>query len=205
MTEQISINLSSDISYVYGTVNGEVADFSLTSPNTWTAIVPKSPDGKYVIEITAYNNLGTPTQYDTIIYRLEEIIEPRTNWTADDYYNFDDMNRVEANTQYVAEFLNSLSYRIPDLVVETGRDMTDIDFIPSVNRVEQNIEKIRNRFLTPPGYKVTKVWALGMGFDYRDANRLEGNLKLLYEWAIIAKDNQIYCGTFACGEEGVIY
>ena len=40
MTEQLSINLTSDITYVSGTINGETAEFSLTSPDVWSAIVP---------------------------------------------------------------------------------------------------------------------------------------------------------------------
>lgn len=205
MTEQISVTLSLDISYVYGTVNGVEADFSLTAPGVWSAVVPKSQDGRYEVVITAYNSLGTPTQYDTVIYRLEDIMEPKTDWTSSDYYNADDLNRVEVNTQFVANYLRDIQYNIPVLVSVEGRTAKSIEFISSVNRVEDNVESIRTNFLTPPGYQDKKTWYLGRGFDFKDANRLEQNLQLLYDWAVIAKENQIYCGTFACGEEGVIY
>ena len=207
MGEQISINLSSDISYIYGTVNGVEATFSLTAPGVWSSTVTKSSDGKYVIVITAYNNAGTATNYNTIIFRLDDIITPKTNWVASDYYNADDLNKVEANTQYVAEYLENMSYIMPVLVINTGRDITHIDFISSINRVEDNIESIKNKFITPIGWQDKKNWVIGKGFDYMDANRLETNLYLLYTLAKVVKENIIYSGTFNCGTdwEGGLY
>lgn len=128
-------------------------------------------------------------------------INPKTNWGDMDYYNAEDLNRVEANTQFIAEYLNSLSYNITLEVVKTDRDVTGIEFLSSINRVERNIEAIKNNFITPPGWLNSKLWSLGMGFSYKDANRLETNLKLLYDWALIVKENLIYCGTFACGTD----
>lgn len=136
-----------------------------------------------------------------ISYKLNDMIPVRTNWTSEDFYNAEDLNRVEANTEFVAEYIKSLQYNVPELVIRTDRDITSIDFISSINRLEQNIEALKNGFITPPGWQSKKVWTLGMGFDYNDANRLEKNLKLLYKWAQIAKENLIYCGTFSCGED----
>lgn len=207
MDEQLSISLSSDINYVYGTVNGISATFSLTAPGIWSAVVNKAANGRYVISITAYNNAGTSVQYNTVIYKLDDIITPKIDWKAEDYYNADDLNRIEANTQYLADYLRSLYYSIPTQEIKVDRDIISIDFANSINRVESNIETLKNNFLSPPGYKGIKQWMLGMGFNYEDANRLEDNLRLLYEWAKKTKDNQIFSGTFSCGTdwEGGLY
>lgn len=202
MTEQLSINLTSDIIYVSGTVNGETAEFSLTSPGVWSAIVPKSEDGKYVVEIVAYNNLGTPTHYNTTIYKLEGMIPPKTDWTKDDYYNAEDLNRVEANTQYVVEYLQSIDYDVQLGEVKTGRDIRSIDFISDINRVEDNLESIRSRLgFIPPNYRAKKIWNNRTGFSFEDANRYERNLELLYKWAQLIYESYKYCGEFTCGEE----
>jgi len=207
MDEQLSINLSSDISYVYGTVNGVEATFSLTAPGVWSAVVPKSPDGKYIVVITAYNNAGTPTTLNTVIYRLDDIITPKRDWRETDYYNADDLNRVEANTQYLRDFLNSIDYKVPEQEIKVDRNMVSIDFISSINRIESNIDDIKNNFIAPIGYQGKKDWVIGVKFDFRDANRLENNLYLLYSLAKTAKDNQIFSGTFSCGTdwEGGLY
>lgn len=133
------------------------------------------------------------------------MITPKTDWTSDDYHNAEDLNRVEYNTQFVAEFLENIGYTIPLDTVITNRTIDYIDFISSINRVEQNLDSIRENFITPPGYEPMKTWTNKMGFSYKDANRLENNLELLYEWAKNVYENLKYCGTFYAGEEGEIY
>lgn len=133
------------------------------------------------------------------------LIPPKTDWTEDDFFNADDMNRIEANTEIVANFLRSIGYNVPSMVHIKDRTKKSIDFISSINRIENNIEQIKNSFIAPPGYQEKDTWNVKRGFSYRDANRLENNLKLLYEWAIKVKENLKYCGTFACGEDGDIY
>lgn len=128
-------------------------------------------------------------------------INPKTNWKATDYLNYADLNRIEKNTEFVAEYLVNISYIVPIGTVVSNRTMQSIDFISSINRLEENIDIIKNSFLTPPGWQDKKVWSLGKGFSYDDANRLENNLKILKEWAEIAKDNLVYCGTFNCGTD----
>lgn len=132
-------------------------------------------------------------------------INPKTDFTKDDYYNTEDLNRVENNTQVVSDYLNNLKYSITLESIKTDRDNSFIDFIPSINRVERNIEVLKNTFITPPGYLNSKSWSLGMAFTYLDANRLDRNLLLLYDLAQLAVKNFRYCGTYYCGEEGVIY
>ncbi len=132
-------------------------------------------------------------------------IEPKTDWNNDDFLEAADMNRVEGNTQELANLLRGLQYNVPELTVVTNRDTSSIDLISNINRIENNIEALRDRFVTPEGYQDAKTWSVGAGFTYLDAIRLENNLKLLH-WAFqAAKKNLRYCGTFACGEEGVIY
>lgn len=128
-------------------------------------------------------------------------VNPKIDWAEDDYHNFEDMNRIESNTVAVADYLASIHYNMPAITAVTNRNTLSIDFISSINRIENNIEAIKNAFATPSGYLPKKTWLVGMGFNWQDANRLEQNLKLLYEWGLIAKENQIYCGTFSCGTE----
>jgi len=207
MNETLSINLTSDISYVYGLVNGVEANFSLTSPGLWSAVVPKADNGKYVIEITAYNNVGSFTQYNTIVYRLDDLMQPKLDWGPDDYYNAEDVNKLEANTQYMLEFLKSIHYVFPDIIIKTDRTLESIEFLDSINRIEDNVEAIRHAFVTPIGWLPKEIWIVGKTFDYTDANRLENNIYILYVTAKLAKDSQIYCGTFSCGTdwEGELY
>lgn len=126
---------------------------------------------------------------------------PKLDWKETDYHNYADLNRVENNTLEVANYLNGIQYNIPVLTSKTDRDNSFIDFLSSINRIENNIETVKNSFLIPPGYQGSKAWSIGLGFSYLDAIRLENNLSLLYQWSMIAKDNQRFCGIYNCGEE----
>lgn len=131
-------------------------------------------------------------------------VNPKLDWKGTDNYNAADLNRVENNTLEAVNCLSEIMYNVPLESTVTSRDTTSIDFLSSINRVERNIDAIKNYFLSPPGWQDKKIWSLGMGFSYLDANRLENNLNILYAWAQIAKDNIVYCGTFNCGQEMII-
>lgn len=204
--EQLSVNLALDVIYVHGTVNGAEATWTLTAPGVWSAVVPKSEDGLYHVSITAYNSLGTPTTYETTISKIEGLIPLKTDWGPDDYYGPDDLNRVEANTQYIAEYLADAGYPVTlEDPIRVNRDVTDYEFADSLSRVERNIHALAQAFLAPPGHQPPKTWTPGMRHSYQDANRLEQNLQLLYDWLMSAIEGFRYCGTFACGEGGEIY
>jgi len=132
-------------------------------------------------------------------------IEPKTDWTSEDYFNAEDLNRIENNTLEVINFLRSIQFDAPDVVTVIDRNIQNVEFLSSINRVEQNIEETRKAFLVPnvPGIRPA-TWTIGRTFDYRDANRLENNLKLMRRYAQLAKEGIVYCGTFVCGEEVLI-
>jgi len=205
MMEQITINLALDVIYVYGTVNGAEAEFELVGPGLWQAIVPKSADGMYYVVITAYNALGTPTIYETVISMIEGLIPLKTDWGPNDDYGPDDLNRVEADTQYIAGQMEKAGYAVNLGPIRVDRDITGYEFADSLSRVEANIHALAQAFVEPPGYQQPKAWAPRMQHSYVDANRLEQNLQLLYDWLMSVIEGFRYCGTFICGEDGDIY
>lgn len=128
----------------------------------------------------------------------------KINWTKDDYYNYYDLNRVEYNTYLIASYLSGLGYNIPNLAIRTDRDETSIEFLSSINRLEQNIKTVQENFINISEFPSPKTWKIGNGFNNTDANRFDNNLYLLFIWSRLAKDNLNYCGTFTCGEEVVL-
>lgn len=133
-------------------------------------------------------------------------IEPKTNWNDRDYYNFDDLNRVEINSEYVATLLTEYRGEPVTITVITNRDKIRIEFYDSLNRIEGNIQTLADLFFEPGGWIEPKTnWQSGQPFDWKDANRLERNLALLHDLLLKAFESYKYCGTFYSGEEGEIY
>nr|WP_272595581.1 hypothetical protein [Paenibacillus apiarius] len=117
-----------------------------------------------------------------------------------DFYNFDDLNRVENNTIEIAALIALFGFP-PALQTETGRTMQRIEFADSLNRIESNIDRLRQRY-KPAGWLPNKVdWKANDPFDHKDATRLEKNLALLHFYYRGNVDNFRYCGAYTCGEE----
>lgn len=202
MKGRLLVKLSLDISYVYGIVNGEETDFELKGDGIWSTVVPRALNGKYTISITAYNSIGTSSLYETVIYKLVEVQPFKTNWTRLDYYNFEDLNRVENNTIAVKDLVEILRGEFPIDSIDIDRDMKSIPFADVLNRVEGNIKYLGDKLYKPKGWIELKLdWKYNQSFSYEDANRLEKNLLLLYNYAKGNIDSFRYCGMYTCGEE----
>lgn len=126
---------------------------------------------------------------------------PKLNWTSDDFYNPEDLNRVENNTLEVAQLIQQLIGSNVNLEpTEVNRNYSSIEFADGLNRVERNLERLS--VLNLSGLQQLKTtWIAGDPFSYRDAIRLENNLYLLY--SVLSKNttNVSYCGIFNCGED----
>jgi hypothetical protein len=130
-------------------------------------------------------------------------LTPKTDWTAQDVLNADDMNRIEINTEHVKTYLMSISYSVSAQTHVTDRTFSSYETVSSVNRIEQNIEALRSAFTTPAGWQTYTPWTYSRGLTHHDVNRWELSVKQLYELAQSAFEGIRYCGTFVSGQEGL--
>lgn len=129
-------------------------------------------------------------------------LTPKLDWLPSDYYNFEDLNRVENNTEVVEVLLRHFGVDLT-LVIFDDRDMKRIEFADSLNRIESNINELGQRY-KPQGWTKNKLdWQPNDRFNYQDATRLESNLNLLYLHYKGNLDSRPYCGMYTCGEEGI--
>lgn len=127
-------------------------------------------------------------------------ITPKLNWSASDFYNFEDLNRVENNMSVVFDLVSYFVY-IPSINVVTNRDMKHIEFVDSLNRIEELQNSLGKRH-KPVGWIPNKIdWKENDPFSFSDAIRIEKNMFLLYEYYKGKTDYFPICGTFNCGEE----
>lgn len=129
-------------------------------------------------------------------------IPPRIDWSSQDYYNFEDLNRVENNTIAVKDLVEILRGEFSLDDVNVDRDMTSIPFAETLNKIEGNINTLGNKLYKPKGWMDNVLdWKYDKSFSYEDANRLEYNLLLLYSYAKGNIDKIPYCGIINIGEE----
>lgn len=124
----------------------------------------------------------------------------KIDWKKDDDYNFQDLNRVENNTEVIAAMI-SIFGSAPVISIIKNRDMKYIEFADSLNRIEGNINLLAQRY-KPAGWIENKLsWKANDPFSYGDAIRLEKNLALLHFYYQGNADNFRHCGSYICGEE----
>ncbi|HCX63440.1 MAG TPA: hypothetical protein DHU59_13525 [Clostridiales bacterium] len=128
----------------------------------------------------------------------------KLDWTQLSYYNAEDLTRVESNVQSVADLLEEMAY-IPELqAVKDDWNMQNLPTLTQINRIESNIDALRQSFYTPVGWEDRKTWIIGMKFNWEDALRFERNLNLLQQLIGLVKDSMKYAGTFVSGQEVIL-
>lgn len=156
-----------------------------------------------------------------------DVIEAKKNPSATDYkkgnYNFTDLNRLEEWCSYLQKKFNDNGYKLnlnlklkyytynelksfkysslkEMLFIELNRGnwgMTDIPTLSEINRIRDNIQTLKNNFMTRSTLTIVKNNTM----NYNQANILEQILFELDELFTLYEKSLRYCGTFYCGEE----
>ena len=136
---------------------------------------------------------------------LEVIRSLKTDWLPTDYYNFEDLNRVEQATEIVRDRIAIFRGENVPIDIVTNRSESHIEFADSLNRIENNILQLKLTFPNTALFEFSKTdWVHDTPFDFSDANRLERNLYDMF-YAIEANISNIpYCGQIIAGQEGVV-
>jgi hypothetical protein len=101
-------------------------------------------------------------------------IEPKTDWTSQDTFNFSDYNRIKNNIAYLRE--RAVKLVKPFEIQDMGDDMTsyaELFEASKFNTIEQNLETINNNaYLKDYGTKQT-FYDNGVFIAYAELNRIE--------------------------------
>lgn len=118
-------------------------------------------------------------------------IEPKTDWTAEDYFNLSDYNRIKNNIVHLRELALEVYTEFP--WQDMGSDKTSYTEYPyadEFNALENNLEYLReNTFLFDND--VQKQWYENVRApNYEDFNRLERACLLFYSGFNGIKENK---------------
>lgn len=120
-----------------------------------------------------------------------------TNRTSKDtYYNYTDLNRVEAKTAEIAELLTSQGY-FTTITVKTDWEKGDRPTETQMKRYLGNVHKCVDNFCAVPG--VTLPVSM-KNLLYTDANNIEATLQGLATLVDYMLATLRYSGTFYCGD-----
>lgn len=124
--------------------------------------------------------------------------EPKTDWTADDYFNAQDWERITHNIEYVKDLVATLFEKI---VIEEmqEKNYASMIYAREVNGIEKNLQAVNwKNYFDVDSTMVT--WQTNRATPtYKDFNRWENNLLVLKTKmdsmidALDYCDDDVYC------------
>lgn len=227
-TARIELALGSAIEYVAGTVNGVETVFEQEG-DVWFATVPRNPRAWYDVRLTMIDAAGNRGSYEGRTYYGIYLVTDRTRNDVDfaqrqrqrinEYgwesltaaeqaqwleglkgaYNLEDLHRVDAACDYLAQLLSRHGYHIVAVKQDWRRE--DIPTKTQLAVYLGNVERLRQAFVVMPGREPLPEDLERL--DWQKANTIERvllDIYILLNNMIAAMDR--YAGTFYCGEEG---
>jgi hypothetical protein len=192
---------------VYTGYNNLVSTFTFNA----TILADKSGKDMFVRVVGHYYNGASIKHLSALemIVNYEKTAEMimselKTDWNSSDFYNFNDLNRVESATEIIANQIKELRYINLSLSLVKDRTVKSFVFAENLNRIENNILLLKDAFPVEIPFERSKVtWQYNDPFDYSDANRLEKDLSKLYQHFKANILKFPYPGQFTTGQEGV--
>ena len=180
--------------------------YSLTFISRYSDADSRILIGTRVSKDLSENSYGLMYVSDISVVETPIIESLKTDWKPTDFYNFEDLNRVEEATLFVREKIGLFRGEIVPLdEIFTGRTEKTIEDASSLNRIETNLERLKLTFPDPSIFDLSKTnWTHDKPFDFSDATRYERMLYDMYYNIENNISNIPYCGQVVAGEEGVI-
>lgn len=196
--QELEVTLPAGAIYVSGTVNGVDCTWTMTEPNIWQTTAERAADDVYHVELTAIDAAGNSANYElTLYYGILHLITDRTQADVDrvrylsrrinagvataaeveEYggalkgsYNAEDLNRVGAAVEYVANRLREYGYDVavtPKTDWQEGEDTAP----PELETYRENVAALRA--VLPVGKNTPQAPASMERLTFQAANDLE--------------------------------
>lgn len=131
-------------------------------------------------------------------------IEPKTDWSANDYLNATDYNRIVGNMAYLKAFLDTLFNGLTDITTMEEKTYTSLIFAREINAIETalqtlNLETYRFDIGNPMEYM-----ANGKTIDYNELNRIESAMSKLNVQMVNHKENLTRLAFILGNQKGIM-
>lgn len=139
--------------------------------------------------VTAIDESGNETYRTALLEVLPEWLPPKTDWTAEDYFNAIDYNRIIGNIDYLKTLAERLFLNIEHSAKKEEKNYKSLIYAREINDIEKDVDALNtSTYLLDIGeaktYKVN-----GRVPDYNEYNRVESACFRLYNELTCHKNN----------------
>lgn len=131
---------------------------------------------------------------------MAEWLEPKTDWTKEDAFDYVSYNRVTGNIIFLKEYAAKLFANIADFLMETGKENISLIYARHMNDIEECLEKINIQTYGLNIGEKKMYKANGNVPNYDEYNRIESACLMLYNEMKVHEAN-LYKLDFTLGNQ----
>lgn len=147
-----------------------------------------SPYNSTNVSVTATDESGNQSTENVYLDVNSEWLPPKTDWTADDYFNAKDYNRIVGNMYFLRGYMDKLFLYLTDISRAEDKTYKSLIYAREINAIEQNLETLNletykfdiGETKTYKANKATPLWT--------EFNRIESAMLLLHNTMIAHKE-----------------
>ena len=129
-------------------------------------------------------------------------VTPKTDWTADDYFNVADWDRIRGNLEFLHDFVCNFFSRF-DIAPTATKTVKSWLYASDLNAIESNLEIINNLSVRIDIGETKTFVDNGHSIDYVELNRIERACLEIYEKSHEYINRYYFCDDEMYADESV--
>ena len=134
---------------------------------------------------------------------MADWIEPKTDWTSNDYVNTVDYNRIIGNIAYLKAYLDGLFADLTNVSLGEEKAVESLIYAREINAIEVALETLNLETYKFDIGETKEYMANRRTLDFNELNRIESAILLLYQTMVIHKENLPRLAFALGGQKGI--
>lgn len=130
-------------------------------------------------------------------------IEPKTDWSASDFFNATDYNRIIGNMAYLKAYLDGLFIGLTNISAMEEKTATSLIYAREINAIEMALETLNIESYKFDIGETKEYMTNTRTLDFVELNRIESAILLLYRQMVNHKENLARLAFTLGGQKGI--
>ena len=120
---------------------------------------------------------------------MADWIEPKTDWTSNDYVNTVDYNRIIGNIAYLKAYLDSLFLDLTNVSLGEEKAVKSLIYAREINAIEVALETLNLETYKFDIGETKEYMANRRTLDFNELNRIESAILMLNKTMVVHKES----------------
>lgn len=162
-----------------------------------------APNQSTEVSVMAISESGAYSVRTENLYVNMSWLPPKTEWTAEDYINAVDYNRIIGNITYLKAYLDTLFYGLTNISTMEEKTAKSLIYAREINAIETALEQLNLETYKFDIGETKEYMANTRTLDFLELNRIESAILLLYNQMVNHKENLARLAFTLGGQKGI--